>query len=200
MVKILHIGCSSVRLPYDDIEEVRLDINPYEQPDIVYDICELDSLEGDAYDGVWASHVLEHVYEYQMDKVLKGICHVLKKDGFLFVKVPDMKAVMREIIKNGMALDDLLYISHSGLEVRPIDIIYGHKREVERLHSYQSHKTGFDSDLLLKSLSRAGFHRNYVGVDNCEVRVLSMKSDRVHEWLKDKFFLTEKIDEQVKVL
>lgn len=192
--KILHIGCGSSRLPYDDVEEIRLDANPNEKPDIVCDICDLSEIETESFDGVWAKHVLEHVFEYKIPKVLEGIRHILKDDGFLFIKVPDLKAIMKEIIVNDKTLDDVIYTSYTGLKVRPLDILYGHVQEVERLQCLQSHKTGFDSDILIKRLMDAGFSKVYIGEENWEIRAIALKSDKLHEWLKNTFNIKELVN------
>jgi SAM-dependent methyltransferase len=191
--KILHIGCGSCVLPFDDIEEVRLDVNPNEKPDIVCDITDLENIKAESFDGVWASHVLEHVFEYKVPKVLEGIKHVLKEDGFLFIKVPDLKAVMREIVENDISLSDVLYTSYGNLKVRPIDILYGHKDEVQKLQCLQSHKTGFDSDLLTKTLTEAGFSQVLINEQCWEVRAFAFKTGKIHGWLKKTLNITEEV-------
>jgi predicted SAM-dependent methyltransferase len=190
MVKILNIGSGHAAVQFDDVEETLLDANPHEKPDILCDICDLKKLEGGVYDGVWAKHVIEHVFEYRVPEVLEGIWHVLKEDGFLYVAVPDLRTVMKQVVEKDMKLDDLLYTSYTGLKVRVLDIFYGHWEEVKKLKCLQSHKTGFDLDLMLKRLSSAGFQKIFTSESNFEVKAIACKNE-VPEWVERTFKINE---------
>lgn len=186
MVKILNIGSGGTHVPIDGVEETRLDANPHEKPDYVCDICDLKKLKADVYDCVWATHVLEHVFECNIPRVIEGVKHVLKKDGVFFAVVPDLKVVMKEVVEKNLNLDDLLYTAHTGLKVRVLDIFYGHWQEVEKLKCLQSHKTGFDLDLLMRTLLTSGFQTIYTSESNYEVRALACLGE-ASEWVKETF-------------
>ena len=49
------------------------------------------------YDAVYCLHNLEHYCRHDVSKVLAGFLHILKSDGFVFIRVPDMKEVMSPI-------------------------------------------------------------------------------------------------------
>ena len=66
-----------------------------------------------------------------MSKVLAGFLYVLKPDGFVFIRVPDMKEVMRITVEKDLDIDDML--SQSTMDrITVLDVIYGHGGEIER--------------------------------------------------------------------
>jgi len=197
--KILHIGCGYSHLTeeYDDIEEVRLDICDWVYPDIVLDACKLKTLEVSSFDGAWTSHMLEHVYEHQIQAVLTGINHILKSDGFLYVQVPNLMYVFESVVKNNASLDEVLYESRIGIPIRALDVLYGCQEAIMReqvgdLDIYNQHKIGFDDRFLLNHLTTAGFRNTFMGVKGCEVKAIACKSV-VPKWIKKHFKFIEPV-------
>jgi len=177
MKKVLNVGGNSKEIPlppqYSEWEHVLLDIDPGDNPDVVCDARELTKLPGASYDSVYCSHNLEHYFRHDARKVLAGFSHVLKPDGFVYIRVPDIVEVMRIAVKNDLDIDDVLYQSPAGpITVR--DVIYGHAGEIE--HSGQdffAHKTGFSDKSLRKILRAAGFRRIFTVLGNLEVTALA---------------------------
>jgi hypothetical protein len=89
--------------------------------------------------------------------VLAGFLHVLKKDGFAEIRVPDIDLVMKTYVERQMDIDDVLYDSPAGpIMVR--DVIYGFGKEIERSGvDFYAHKIGFTQKSLFKALFKAGF-------------------------------------------
>ena len=58
--------------------------------DFVGDISDLNQFKTESIDGIYASHVLEHVGRFKVTSTLQGIYRVLKKKGKFYVSVPDM--------------------------------------------------------------------------------------------------------------
>ena len=110
MRKVLNVGGNSkaIGLPaqYNGWEHVLLDIDPRGKPDVVCDARELTSLAGATYDSVYCSHNLEHYYRHDVGKVLAGFLHVLKPEGFVFARVPDIGMVMRVVGYTGHIVYD----------------------------------------------------------------------------------------------
>ena len=173
MKKVLNVGGNNKQIPlppqYFGWEHVLLDIDPAGAPDVVCDARELLSLPGKAYDSIYCSHNLEHYYRHDVTKVLAGFAHVLKDDGFVFIRVPDMAEVMRLAVENKLDIDDVLYQSPAGpIMVR--DVIYGWGVEIERSgNHFYGHKTGFTQKSLTSVLEQAGFSAIYTGMSNLEV-------------------------------
>lgn len=177
MRKVLNVGGNSKKLllpsEYAGWEHVLLDIDPRGNPDVVCDARELASLPADEYDSVYCSHNLEHYHHHDAKKVLAGFTHVLKADGFAFIRVPDMGALMRTVVEKNLDIDDVLYQSPAGpIMVR--DVIYGYGVEIERSgKDFYAHKTGFTQKSLIALLNACGFPWVYSGVGNLEVRAVA---------------------------
>ena len=60
------------------------------ESNIIGDICDLSQFKDDSIEEVYASHVLEHVRQIDVENVLKGIQRILKKNGKLYISVPDL--------------------------------------------------------------------------------------------------------------
>ncbi len=177
MKKVLNVGGNSKKLPlppeYAGWEHVLLDIDPRGNPDVVCDARELAKLPAAEYDSVYCSHNLEHYHHHEAKKVLAGFVHVLKADGFAFIRVPDMGEVMRTVVEKNLDIDDILYQSPAGpIMVR--DVIYGYGVEIERSgNDFYAHKTGFTQKSLNTILNACGFPWVYSGVGSLEVMAVA---------------------------
>ena len=116
--KVLNVGGNSkaIALPpiFDGYEHLLLDIDPTGKPDLLCDARELTSTPAAQYDAVYCSHNLEHYFRHDVPRVLAGFIHVLKPQGFAFIRVPDIQEVMRIAVERRLEPDDVLYQSASG--------------------------------------------------------------------------------------
>lgn len=163
---VLNVGCGP-RLP-DKLaplfrapgwREVRLDIDPNVQPDIVGSLTDMSAVAAGSCDAVWSSHNLEHLYAYEVPKALAEFRRVLKPDGFLLITLPDLQQVAK-VIADGKPDAVLIRTRINGEEGPPItalDIMFGHDWWIERGRTYMAHRTGFTRDSLGKRLIDAGF-------------------------------------------
>ena len=62
------------------------DINPNYKPDIISDICNLDQIDDNAFDGVICAAVLEHVYN--PIKAIEELKRIYKQGGLMFIYIP----------------------------------------------------------------------------------------------------------------
>lgn len=176
---VLNVGGNSKSIPlpepYEGWEHILLDIDPRGKPDVVCDARELTSLSGAKYDAVYCSHNLEHYYRHDAKKVLNGFHHVLKDDGFVHIRVPDMGELMMIVVTNNLDIDDVLYQSPAGpITVR--DVIYGYGVEIERSgNDFFAHKTGFTKKSLSIFLGQAGFPHMFLGEGHIEINILAFK-------------------------
>jgi SAM-dependent methyltransferase len=156
-------------------EEVRLDIDPEVQPDIVGSITELDaSFAPQSFDAAWSSHVLEHLYAHEVYPALRQLHRVLKPSGFALVMSPDLEAVAEHILDHGVAA--VAYNSPAG-PIRALDMLYGHSRAIEEGHFYMAHRTGFTAERLGNLLMTAGFPVVHVRRENFEICALAFMPD-----------------------
>lgn len=181
MKKVLNVGGNSKETPlplhYAGWEHVLLDIDPRGMPDIVCDARELASLPSSVFDSVYCSHNLEHYYRHDVEKVLAGFIHVLKDEGFVHIRVPDMGELFQTVFKNKLDIDDFLYQSPAGpITVR--DVIYGYGPEIERSgNDFYAHKTGFTQKSLFIFLQSAGFPWVYIAIGNLEFSAFAFKNE-----------------------
>lgn len=180
MQRLLNVGGNSRQIPlppqYAGFEHLLLDIDPRGAPDIVCDARQMMTLAPGQFDVVYCSHNLEHYYRHDVPKVLAGFLHVLKPEGFVDIRVPDIKEVMRVAVERNLDIEDVLYESPAG-PIMVLDVLYGYTVEIERSgQDFYAHKTGFTPKSLLAALLRAGFSKVYTATGNLEVLVLAFKS------------------------
>ena len=158
---VLNVGGGSklIAIPphYAGWNQLMLDIDVNAKPDVLADARELASLEPGLFDAVYCSHNLEHYYAHDVPSVLAGFAHVLKRDGFAEIRVPDVAAVARAMVEHGRDMEDVLYTSPAGpITVR--DVLYGLARAIQKTGvDFYAHRTGFTRRALGDALRRAGF-------------------------------------------
>jgi predicted SAM-dependent methyltransferase len=160
---ILHVGCG----PYNpealprpfrtaDWREVRLDINPAVQPDIIGSITDLSAVPNDSMDAVFSSHNLEHIYAHEVPIALGEFYRVLKPGGRVIITLPDIQ-VVAEYVAQGK-LEEPLYESPAG-PISAIDILYGLRTDIVQGNHFMAHRTAFTGDSLSQKLQQIGFNR-----------------------------------------
>ncbi len=180
-LKALNVGGNSKAMPlppaYVAFEHLLLDIDPIGLPDFVCDARDLSALGSQSMDAVYCSHNLEHYYAHDVPKVLNGFLHVLKTGGWAHIRVPDLAAVMRQVVEKGLDVDDALYTSQAG-PIKVLDVLYGYGVEIERSgQHYYGHKTGFTQRSLTRCLNNAGFSHVFCMVRNFEIEALASKGE-----------------------
>jgi SAM-dependent methyltransferase len=134
--------------------EIRLDLDPAVQPDIVCSITDISPVAADAVDAVWSSHNLEHLQRHEVPLALAEFIRVLKPHGLLLLTLPDLQQVARLVAED--RLEDSAYISQSGA-ITALDMIFGHTASLARGNQFMAHRTGFTARSLYKLLTEAGF-------------------------------------------
>lgn len=178
--KVLNVGGNSREIPlppeFEGWDSFLLDIDERCDPDILCDARQLEHLQPAEFDAVYCSHNLEHYYRHDVGKVLSGFKHVLKDDGFVFIRVPDMAWLMRTVARNCLDIDDHLYDSAAG-PIAVHDVIYGFGPEIERSgNDFFAHKTGYSRKSLVTILEAAGFPVVFSHCANFDVVAFAFKS------------------------
>jgi ubiquinone/menaquinone biosynthesis C-methylase UbiE len=135
-------------------DEVRLDIDPSVEPDIVASIVDMSKVPSESVDAVWSSHNVEHVYPHEVPLVLRGFYRVLRRGGFALITLPDLQAAAKLIAAD--KLEDPAYVSPAG-PIAPLDMVYGHRDSVRQGNEFMAHRTGFTARTLTEKLRTAGF-------------------------------------------
>ncbi len=158
---VLNVGCGYAlrqrlhnRFLRPEWREIRLDIDPAVQPDILCSITDISPIASDTVDAVWSSHNLEHIHRHEVPTALAEFIRVLKPGGLLLLTLPDLQQVAELVAADH--LEDEAYMSPSG-SVTPLDMIFGHTPSLARGYPFMAHKTGFTQRSLQKLLEDAGF-------------------------------------------
>ncbi len=161
MKTFLHVGCGNNRkdrttrgfnLP--GWKELRLDINPSVDPDIVGTMLDMSAVADGAVDALFSSHNIEHLYAHEVLLALAEFRRVLKPDGFLVINCPDLQSVCRLIADDKLV--EPAYNSPAG-PIAPLDILYGLRASLEQGNHYMAHRCGFTEKVLVGTLNEAGF-------------------------------------------
>jgi SAM-dependent methyltransferase len=172
--RVLHVGCGPPeeenlhdRFRRPEWRELRLDIDPLMRPDIVGSMVDMgEVVPSESVDAVWSSHNIEHVFAHEVPQVFGEFLRVLRPGGFVLVTTPDLQRAAERIASG--RLEDPLYDSDAG-PVTPLDMVYGHGREISRGFHFMAHRTGYTARTLERKLRDAGF---------ADVRVRREPADR----------------------
>ena len=161
--RVLHVGCGP-RNPMKlnrifrepGWQEVRLDIDPNVEPDILASITDMSAVPSESVDAVWSSHNIEHLFAHEVPTALAEFHRVLVPGGLLLITLPDLEAVARVILEQGA--DKVLMTSTDGtVPITPIDMIYGWGFMIQHGRTYMAHRTGFTLKTLGNAILAAGF-------------------------------------------
>jgi len=159
---VLHVGCGAPnpdKLPgflfaAGEWREIRFDIDPSVQPDIIGTMTDMSGIESGSVDAIWSSHNLEHLYPHEVPVALAEFYRVVKPGGFAAMTMPDVEQIARQILAVG--LDDPAYVSPAG-PITPLDMLYGLRTAMANGNLYMAHRTGFTEKTLRTALAMAGF-------------------------------------------
>jgi len=129
---LLHVGCGPLHkdrttpaFNSPKWRELRLDIDPSVEPDIIGTMTDMSAVADRSVDAIFSSHNIEHLYPFEVPVALREFRRVLKPDGFVVLTCPDLQSVA-ELIADDKLLETA-YVSPLG-PISAIDIVYGHRR------------------------------------------------------------------------
>ena len=158
--RVLHVGCGPLAAEKlhesfrgDDWIEVRLDINPGANPDIVASITDMSAIPSGSFDALYSSHNLEHLAPHELPAALEEFYRVFKPAGFALITLPDLQQAA-EYIAVGRAEETVL-MTNKG-PITPLDMLYGF-RPFLAANPFMAHRFGYTAATLEKALRDAGF-------------------------------------------
>lgn len=134
--------------------EIRLDIDPGVEPDVVSSATDLSAFADRHFDAIWSSHNIEHLHPHEVPRALNEFARVLRPGGFALITCPDLMAVAQALIDHGA--ETPVYLSPAG-PIAPIDMLYGHRTSIAAGNNFMVHHSGFTQEGLAKALIAAGF-------------------------------------------
>jgi SAM-dependent methyltransferase len=161
--RVLHVGCGRrdprrLHASFRDAalwDEVRLDIDAQVRPDIVCSTVDMSAdVPSASVDVVWTSHTVEHLHDHDAVRAFAEFRRVLRSDGFLLIRCPDVDAVVRCFLEMGP--EHIAYESPAG-PITPLDMLFGHRPSISAGNVYMSHNTAFNDERLAAMLLEAGF-------------------------------------------
>lgn len=135
---------------------VELNINEELQPDIVADAASVPEELHGKFDGVLASHVLEHFSYWKTEEVLQGWIDCLKPGGALHVLVPSLEWACREVLSE-----------------RPSPAVYA-QLYAGQINQWDVHLTGFTMRKLRQLFAKLGLSVNVARTGVYHLRVGQM--------------------------
>lgn len=153
------MGCGPKRAdqtPFSQLgwQEIRLDINPDVQPDLIGTMTDMAAVDIASVDAVFSSHNIEHLYPDEVPLALAEFRRVLKPTGFALITCPDLRSICALVASD--QLTEPAYVSPAG-PIAPIDMIFGHRASLQAGNRYMAHRCGFTAKVLSGTLQAAGF-------------------------------------------
>ena len=190
MKTFLHVGCgpqdkSQIKgFNNDSWKEIRFDIDKNVNPDIVGTLTDMRLVGTGSVDAIYSSHNIEHIYPHEVEVALREFYRVLKDDGMVVLRCPDLQSVCEAVIQDKLL--EPLYESASG-PITPMDILYGHIVSVAKGNDYMAHKCGFTYSVLDRAFHDAGFKTNFGGGNSklYELFIVSMKQEKSDEEIRN---------------
>jgi hypothetical protein len=166
MKSLLNVGCGHSNI--SDLKgfskshwnEIRLDIDKNVKPDIIGSLTDMSLVKTMTVDAVYSAYNLDHIYAHEVPIALSEFYRVLKKDGIVIIRCPDIQTVCAAIAQDKLL--EPLYKSPIG-EIYPLDILYGSRKDLAKGNEYMSKKVGFTYSVLNNLLAEAGFKARYGG-------------------------------------
>ena len=124
---LLHVGCGHENKYHlkgfnnDNWKEIRFDIDESFNPDIVGTMTDMKSVETASVDALYSAYNIDHIYPHQVPIALREFHRVLKEDGIVVIKCPDIQGVCEAVAQDKLL--EPLYDSPTG-PISPIDILW----------------------------------------------------------------------------
>ena len=191
MKTLLHVGCgpedkSDIKgFDNDDWKEIRLDIDEDVNPDIVGTLTDMKLVETATVDVVYSAYNIDHIYAHEVPIALGEFYRVLKDDGIVFVRCPDIQSVCKAVLEDKLL--ETFYETEDGQKITPLDILLGNRQELLDGNEFMAKKCGFTYSVLNKAFSDAGFKARYGGriaFNGAELALVAFKQKKPEDEIK----------------
>ena len=200
MKTLLHVGCGYLNKSHlkgfnnDNWKEIRLDIDRNVNPDIVGTLTDMKLVETASVDAIYSAYNIDHIYPHQVPIALREFHRVLKEDGIVVIRCPDIQKVCEAVAQDKLL--EPLYESPAG-PISPIDILFGNRKAIAKGNEYMAKKGGFTYSVLNSAFEEAGFKARCGGrvQNNWHLVLVAFKQKKPVEEIKkiaDPFFINSK--------
>jgi SAM-dependent methyltransferase len=169
---------------FETWRQLRVDVDPGTQPDIVADITDLSAIESSSVDAIWSAHCIEHLYAHQVGAALAEFHRILRDDGFACIIVPDLQTIAQYIVSD--RLHEVIYQSAAG-PVTAHDVLFGFGPAVARGSTSMAHRCGFTPTAMMQRLRQGSFAEIVLRRrPSLELAALALKKSSIGEAERDK--------------
>jgi len=178
-MRILNVGAGPASTPmppyYQGHTVERLDIDPRYTPQLLMDVRDVGTLPRGAYDVAYCSHILEHFYTHEAERIVHGLYHILADDGVCDVMLPNIGALLEQ---GSLDLDRVMYQSPAG-PITVHDMLYGFSgfHRASEHPEYQTHRSAWSAHRLGGLLNYCGFSSVFAGEGGLDLRVVGFKRE-----------------------
>jgi len=156
---IIDIGSGPHPKPDADI---RMDIHQWGNVNCLHNLMQVPyPLENEQFDKAYMGDVVEHIYIFEIDKVMQEVYRILKTGGILEVTVPDVRWICERIVNgdwNKMANVNWLHPKGDNPWANAMAYLYGGFQQIDEYKlEGMGHVNGFDETSLTKLLNKNGF-------------------------------------------
>ncbi len=120
-----------------------LNVQPGLHVDYVGDFRDLSQFADESIEAAYASHVLEHVAQGEVVKVLSGVHRTLKRGGQFLISVPDLDVLCHLFISPWASVQ---------VKWHAMRMMFG-----GQVDAHDFHYVGFNEEILRGCLAQAGF-------------------------------------------
>jgi len=188
MSVVINAGCGPLgggRLPalFDTWQQLRVDLDPGVQPDIVASVTDLSAIPSESADAVWSAHCIEHLYAHEVSRALGEFYRILADDGFACIVVPDLQAIASYIAAD--KLHAAIYTSPAG-PISAHDMVYGFGVAIAQGRVGMAHRCGFTPSLMVQRLQELPFGEILVRRRPSALELVAVVQKKVVDWNAEK--------------
>jgi SAM-dependent methyltransferase len=133
-----------------------MDIDAGVEPDLIGSITDID-MPDNTVDAIYASHILEHVERWHVERALSECYRVLRPGGDMVLVTPDLAAWAAEIVAHPELVEYVGAVAGYKAPVTMLDALFGFGPDIQAGHDAMRHRTGFTKHSLAQWLQLAGF-------------------------------------------
>jgi hypothetical protein len=93
-IRILDVGAGKYPFKARDFDEIiTTDFDPDSDPTVTLDLTKAWPFDEESFDLVFASHVIEHFYPQDRDRLVMNIFNSMRSGALLFIRVPHQSSI-----------------------------------------------------------------------------------------------------------
>lgn len=181
---ILDIGSG----PHPKIDaDIRMDINDFPGVNCKHDLLIIPyPFNNDTFDKIYMGDILEHIFIFDLDKVLDQVYRILKKDGILEITVPDARWIFERVINGDWKTQaNVQWLNQYETDwENAMSYLFGgfHNKNEYKMRG-MGHVNAFDEERLISLLKKHGFvncnrvedYRNPIPARNSILKIVCEK-------------------------